>query len=235
MSERYKSIQNASLSCLPDAWLFSLLSHLFQILPLCIGTTFLPPYPFVLSILGFFYLHSLTAPWHSKALLPSLTLFHGPADDNNWFENRRQWDTRIIPSSCPPRPLPHTHPARTSQRPPLDFLSSLLRLSFLFLVLHNCSLIPSFAFIFPKLLSAYYFYCHKFCSTHTFLLSFLLTSSSPLYSCLLREMCVPIGMNPLFLPTVEVTLLTYLFTHTQLCENWCCLSKKTMNLWQKVT
>lgn len=125
MSERYKSIQNASLSCLPDTWLFSLLSHLFQILSLCIATTFLPPYPFVLSILGF-YLHSLTAPWHSKALLPSLTLFHGPADDNNWFENRGQWDTRIIPSSCPPLPLPHTHPARTSQRPRLDFLSSLL-------------------------------------------------------------------------------------------------------------
>lgn len=49
----------------------------------------------------FFILAPLSVPWHSKALLPSLTLFHGAADDNNWFENWRQWQTRIIPGSHP--------------------------------------------------------------------------------------------------------------------------------------
>lgn len=75
-----------------------------------------------------------TVPRHSKALLTSLTLFHRPADDNNWFENRRQWDTRIIPGSLQLPPTPHIHPARTSllrilhstSRPPLSHTRQLL-------------------------------------------------------------------------------------------------------------
>lgn len=65
--------------------------------------------------------------WHSKALLPSLTLFHEDADDNNWFENRRQWDTRIIPGSHPPPLAPHEDSA--ALHPPFDFLSMSLSCS----------------------------------------------------------------------------------------------------------
>lgn len=69
----------------------------------------------------------LTMLWHSKALLPSLTLFHEDADDNNWFENRRQWDTRIIPGSHPPPLAPHEDSA--ALHPPFDFLSMSLSCS----------------------------------------------------------------------------------------------------------
>lgn len=84
----------------------------------------------------FFISAPLTVPWHSKALFPSLTLIHGAADDNNWFENRRQWDTRIIPGSHPPPPppLPCPHPTRTLLLcipPPLPVLITSRVLSFL--------------------------------------------------------------------------------------------------------
>lgn len=85
----------------------------FSSLPLIIySTPFSPVLPYfsripfffpasVLFIFFFFISVPLTVPWHSKALLPSLTLFHGAADDNYWFENWGQWETRIIPA--------HTH------------------------------------------------------------------------------------------------------------------------------
>lgn len=92
-------------ACLPDIWLFLVSLTYFKFHPFASPPHFSPIYPCSLHP-RFFISTPLTAPWHSKALLPSLTLFHGPADDNNWFENRRQWNTRIIPSSYPPPLLP---------------------------------------------------------------------------------------------------------------------------------
>ena len=117
--EREKKKSRCKAWCKMDhcaAWLvtFSPLSPLFYTLSLCIAVSLLSPTSPCSLHPRFLIGAPLTVAWHSKALLPSLTLFHGAAEDNNWFENRRQWDTRIIPGSHPPPPLSSTQPARTS-------------------------------------------------------------------------------------------------------------------------
>lgn len=152
-------------ACLLDIWLFLVSLTYFKFHPFASPPHFSPTYPCSLHP-RFFISTPLTAPWHSKALLPSLTLFHGPADDNNWFENRRQWNTRIIPSSYPPPLLPaySTHPARASL---LCVVPSVSRPQSFFLSLVLCCIIallfrPHLSVTAFKLL----FSCFKFYSTH---------------------------------------------------------------------
>lgn len=116
----------------------------------------------------------------------------------------------LSPAHSHPNCYPHTRPARTS---PLVFSSSCpLR--------QNRSLVSSlFASNFPKVLPNY---CGSVMSlqqtltnTHTHTRSRLLSllqptlTPSPLFVLSQRALtCVAIGINPVFLPTVEVTLLT---------------------------
>ena len=106
-------------TCLHEAWLFLFASSYYNSIPFHRRCMSSPISPSSLHPQCFISV-PLTVPWHSKALLPSLTLFYGAADDNNWFENRRQWNTRIILHSHPAPPT-NTHPAGTS---PLHILPS---------------------------------------------------------------------------------------------------------------
>lgn len=194
---------------------FPLLPLLFYILSLY-TTTLLSPVSLHSLHPLFFISIPLTVPWHSKAPLPSLTLSHGATDDNNWFENRRQWDTRIIPDSQPPPttspPLHHTHPKMTSLLCILHFLSTsllptptLIFLPFSFLLLVGLPFKKNLFLISWSLLH-----------TH-FLVINIFWLSLTLFSLLLHifpERWVPIGINLLFLPRVEVTLLLRAHVHT---------------------
>lgn len=188
--EKAQGIQNASLSRLPPWHLtfsssLSLILHSNPLLHQHISPPISPRslYP------RFFISSPLTVPWHSKALLPSLTFFHGAADDNNWFENRRQWDTRIIPGSHPPPPLPHTHTARTlllcilpSTSCPRLSCRWQISLSLVFLVL--CFIIvrwPPSLSNFPNPPQTFFFLLSWILQhTHTFFLSLFLVFLEPL-------------------------------------------------------
>lgn len=124
---------------------------------------------------------------------------------------------RLTPTTAA-TPYPHCEDV-TALHPPLHFLSSPLLqmanqlvLSFSCALFYNCSL-PSVSLKFsqPPLKLFFFFYCLEFYNTHT-LSSYLFfwfssNPSSPLFIFSQRAVrSVPIGINLLFLPRVEVTL-----------------------------